>query len=403
VTVDVTTGAATLVGSFGLDHATLADVAFDPATGVLYGWSSGHNGSLYTVDLATGAATLVGASGLTLGGGNGLEFLPEGTLYLAGDGTQGVLRTIDKATGLSTGAVQLTGYDTSENIAALTFDGTSLLGVTNRSQTLIRIDPASGVITTIGPATIQMEDECAPGIDGLAALVPPPTTTTTTSTSTTTTSTTTTTTTTTATTTSATTATTTTVTTTTVTTTTAPAGTEVCGNCIDDDGDGLTDFEDPACCAGGETTMSLRHAKLTPRQSGTFMMLDATIPPPVPDDLGTADVFVELRTPADRTPLLCARIPAADLAVKKKLVAFRDRKHTVGSAELVEGLELRQVRGKGLFLHVQSRELGFQTPAAGPLLLTVAFRKPGAALANRCVGLTEPVRVVGRKSGLIFP
>src|SRR2546422_3168126 len=25
---------------------------------------------------------------------------------------------------------------------------------------------------------------------------------------------------------------------------------EICANCIDDDSNGLTDFEDPACCAG---------------------------------------------------------------------------------------------------------------------------------------------------------
>src|SRR5262249_31949779 len=32
------------------------------------------------------------------------------------------------------------------------------------------------------------------------------------------------------------------------TTTLAPPPKEICGNCVDDDGDGLTDFEDAACC-----------------------------------------------------------------------------------------------------------------------------------------------------------
>lgn len=36
------------------------------------------------------------------------------------------------------------------------------------------------------------------------------------------------------------------------TTTTLPGGAEVCGNCIDDDGDGLTDDADDACCAAPE-------------------------------------------------------------------------------------------------------------------------------------------------------
>src|SRR5437667_443621 len=37
--------------------------------------------------------------------------------------------------------------------------------------------------------------------------------------------------------------------TTAATTTTLPAPPEDCGNCVDDDGDGRTDYEDPACCA----------------------------------------------------------------------------------------------------------------------------------------------------------
>jgi uncharacterized repeat protein (TIGR01451 family) len=38
---------------------------------------------------------------------------------------------------------------------------------------------------------------------------------------------------------------------------------EICGNCLDDDGDGLVDAEDPDCCAG-PVTLDLRRLKLRP-------------------------------------------------------------------------------------------------------------------------------------------
>src|SRR5262249_19009613 len=46
--------------------------------------------------------------------------------------------------------------------------------------------------------------------------------------------------------------------------------TEICGNCIDDDGDGLTDFEDPDCCAGAtQAALTIKKARLAPHGSTT--------------------------------------------------------------------------------------------------------------------------------------
>ena len=174
------------MGNFGLDGGTLADLAFDPATGVLYGWRTGSAGDLYTVDLVTGTATLVGESGLTLQCGNALEFGPGGTLYLAGEGTQGVLRIIDKTTGLPTGSVALSGYPSDEKISALTFDGVALLGVTNGLHNLIRIDPGTGASRRSAlQARPPAQEGCSPAIDGIAMRLGAPTTTTSSTTTTT--------------------------------------------------------------------------------------------------------------------------------------------------------------------------------------------------------------------------
>ena len=157
VTINTTTGAATLVGSFGLPRfTTLGDLAFNPLTGVLYGWSTESGGDLYTVNLTTGAATKVGESSVSVSG-DALASNGAGTLYLAGEGTKGALRTVDKTTGLTTAGPTLSGFDIcgcphGESIFALAFNGSTLYGVTSLSDELITINVATGVITDIGPA-----------------------------------------------------------------------------------------------------------------------------------------------------------------------------------------------------------------------------------------------------------
>jgi len=51
------------------------------------------------------------------------------------------------------------------------------------------------------------------------------------------------------------------------TTTTTLVPTEVCGNCADDDGDGLTDYEDPACCAQ-PAAMQVKKVVIVPGPAG---------------------------------------------------------------------------------------------------------------------------------------
>lgn len=91
VTVDVETGAATVIGKTG---ATLTDIAFSP-TGDLFGISFS---SLYRVDKTTAATTLVGGIGFS---GNALVFGADGTLYGASSNAAG-LYTVDPLTGTST-------------------------------------------------------------------------------------------------------------------------------------------------------------------------------------------------------------------------------------------------------------------------------------------------------------
>jgi hypothetical protein len=67
-TINTTTGVATLIGATGVS-TNIADLAFDPFTGIMYLNSAGPSNSLYRVNTATGAAVLIGPNGATAGNG----------------------------------------------------------------------------------------------------------------------------------------------------------------------------------------------------------------------------------------------------------------------------------------------------------------------------------------------
>lgn len=106
-TIDLSTNTFTNVGSLGVGF-NFGDLAYDSSTGTMFmvdGWggtfNTGHISQLYSVNLATGAATLIGSTGLT--SVMGLAYNPmTGKLY----GTRSTIGTglyeIDKATGAAT-------------------------------------------------------------------------------------------------------------------------------------------------------------------------------------------------------------------------------------------------------------------------------------------------------------
>jgi WD40 repeat protein len=105
--IDPTTGASTDIGLIhdATDALDIYDLAFQPATGVLYGISDFLGSScyacLYTIDTATALATLVADPGI--GAAGGLAFAPDGTLYLTTNfptvGSNFDLYVLDPSTG----------------------------------------------------------------------------------------------------------------------------------------------------------------------------------------------------------------------------------------------------------------------------------------------------------------
>ncbi|MGE0002637.1 MAG: PEP-CTERM sorting domain-containing protein [Fimbriimonadaceae bacterium] len=98
VEIDVNTGQATLIG---ITAATsFASLAWDANAGIMYMGDAGTD-SLYTVDLATGASTLIGATGIVGSLGTGMAWSP--TYGLLGiDNSTDALYRFDTTTGAAT-------------------------------------------------------------------------------------------------------------------------------------------------------------------------------------------------------------------------------------------------------------------------------------------------------------
>lgn len=105
VDINTTTGVGTEIGPTGFNDSW-ADLAIRPTDGVMFGYNAASgNHRLFTINKATGAATLVGSTGLNFNGGNGIEFDATGTtLYHSNRSTFNTLNTITGA-GTSIGPV----------------------------------------------------------------------------------------------------------------------------------------------------------------------------------------------------------------------------------------------------------------------------------------------------------
>jgi hypothetical protein len=169
-------------------------------------------------------------------------------------------------------------------------------------------------------------------------------------------------------------------------------GAEICGNCVDDDANGLVDFEDPACCTAGALTV--KRLGIAATKHGTSLTLQAGLTAAAS---ATDDVALQLRAASGE--ILCARVPTANLVRTKKAARFADPKHRVASAAGVDKLLLRAKKG----IAASGRRMSLAVPPAGAVQVTFALRDPATAeQGNRCAG--AQVTVQARKNGsLHFP
>jgi hypothetical protein len=147
--IDRTTGAASLIGPHGPVEFAIGAIAFD-AAGVLYGISLTEAAQLYRIDVTSGAATAVGPLGIGFVFEGGLTFDASGRLLGVnqGDATAARAFVVNTATGAATLIGPANGQ--ARDVNDLTRHGEAILGIDRPSNTLGRLDPATGTYTAIG-------------------------------------------------------------------------------------------------------------------------------------------------------------------------------------------------------------------------------------------------------------
>ena len=150
VTIDPTSGAASLVGDLGMVGS---DIAFD-AKGTLYGWLPGTS-QLGTVNVSNASVTPIGKPA-PAGSPAGIAVDPNGMVYVTSKGASGTLDNVDLASGALQVGPPLTGAPFSTQINSMSFSPSGLLLAVNSNAgspantRLVTINTATGVVATIG-------------------------------------------------------------------------------------------------------------------------------------------------------------------------------------------------------------------------------------------------------------
>jgi uncharacterized repeat protein (TIGR01451 family) len=157
VTIDKTSGAATIVGSQGDVPIQSPDMTFDPL-GRLYAWSvceSGNcsNNALWTLNTSTGAGTRVGGCACSYDTRVGISSDSKGRLFVKPDN---LLQRLDRTTGGLVGApLSLNPNVAYHNMLAFGPSDTLYTGIrSNTGLALKTIDTSTGAVTTVGSNNI---------------------------------------------------------------------------------------------------------------------------------------------------------------------------------------------------------------------------------------------------------
>ncbi len=183
-----------------------------------------------------------------------------------------------------------------------------------------------------------------------------------------------------------------------------PTGPEVCGDCIDNDCNGLTDFEDPACCAP-QQLMTVSKARIRPKKSGSTLLLrsslGASCSEVISGPLMDQSDLVQLQVRSEDQELLCARIPADKfMKLGKQQTAFWDLKQRCVCAERVRDAAFICKRGRMDF-YARGAETNLMTPTSSTLRFTVGLRSALGTTGNFCSTVSQSLRAKG--NALVFP
>jgi hypothetical protein len=177
----------------------------------------------------------------------------------------------------------------------------------------------------------------------------------------------------------------------------------VCGNCIDDDGNGATDFEDAACCTGTQRfEMKLKTGRIKPRGTTSAVNLQSTLAAGDTSSIDPLrqDVFVQIRNDKGEQ-VFCARVPSTNFMAKRKAFTFWDRLNLVPSAKGLSDMTVKVRRNGKVTFRTHGRRAQLSGATQGTFQITVGFRDQAqVATANRCAVVQKQFRA--RASGALL-
>jgi hypothetical protein len=160
---------------------------------------------------------------------------------------------------------------------------------------------------------------------------------------------------------------------------------ELCGDCVDNDANGLTDFEDPTCCTS-PFTMSLKRARLTPKGTASKLGLNVTLARAGLTRVDPTSQGLSLQfRPAQASDILCARIRANGFTRKKNTFKFKDPSGTMPGAQGLTKVVVKIANDGSVRLRARGKQVKVGPAQPGMVQITAGFVGPnGVASANRC-------------------
>lgn len=185
---------------------------------------------------------------------------------------------------------------------------------------------------------------------------------------------------------------------------------EICGNCIDDDGDGAIDFADDDCCADAHTaTMRVRKARIRPASKSSTssskfrLRADLGTRPTLTLDPGKQNLVIQL-IPSNGGEAFCAQIQSANLKRKgKRAMVFRDPKGQVVSAMGLRRVVVRVNKAGRVRLTARGKRVLLPTPRAGAIRVVAGIPSLEERSANQCSAVTLNFTPIPRVAGVRAP
>jgi len=151
---------------------------------------------------------------------------------------------------------------------------------------------------------------------------------------------------------------------------------EICGNCIDDNNNGLTDFEDPACCSGvAEFEMSVSKGRIKPRGTTSKLLLHSLLARSGLSGVNPLqqNVFLQIKPSGATSDSLCAVMPASDFMRRHGAFRFWDRKNRVPSAQGIQDMTITVTKNGSVKFRTHGKHVKMSTVQQGSLDVTVGF------------------------------